>query len=45
MGEILEGLPGSSGRGMHREKRQELGRPHRLLEQRMGCMTYGYLAT
>ena len=31
MGEILEGLSGSSGHGMHGEKRQELGRPHPFL--------------
>jgi len=30
-GEMLEGLSGSSGRGMHGEKRRERGRPSRFL--------------
>jgi hypothetical protein len=31
LGERLEGLPGSSGRGRHGEQRRELGRPWRCL--------------
>ena len=30
-GEMLEGLPGSAGRGMHGKKRRERGRPWRFL--------------
>ena len=32
-GKLLEGLPGSRGRGMHGEEHQELGRPSRLLSK------------
>ena len=31
---MLEGLPGSLGRGMHGEKRRELGRPWRFLHRK-----------
>ena len=38
-GEMLEGLSGSSGRGLHGEKRRELGRPWKFLGVRSAHST------